>query len=222
MRIISTYANIWQWIFIGASRVYGKYNVNFQLFPAHLHQQNASEPEIRSWKNILLIRLSSVDDRFPMHFWDWLLDQADRTLNILWPARIDLTLSAYNMIWETFYFNRTPMGPLECKIIVYENPVKRESWAFHRVPGFYIGPFINGYNTYKVYIPNTREEKSVNTVEFFRNQPKWPSCQQQTPSQSQMSIKESFWKTCTGDANRRSWWQSSCRFAAAGQYFCWK
>ena len=149
------------------------YNVNFQLFPENLHQQNAPEQAIRTWKNILLIRLSSVDDRFPMHFWDWLLNEADRTLNLLRPERINLTLSAYNMIWETFYFNRTPMGPLECKIIVHENPGKREAWAFHRVPGFYIGPFMNGYHTYKVYIPNTMAEKSVNTVEYFHNQPKW-------------------------------------------------
>ena len=182
-------------------------NFGFQLGPAHIHWRNAVERAIRTWKNHFLAGLSSVDDGFTMHLWYRLLYQADRTLNLLQPARINPTLSAYNMIWGKFYFNRTPMGPLECKIIVHENPGKREAWAFHRVPGFYIGPFMNGYHTYKVYIPNTRAEQSVNTVEYFHNQPKWPQFQQHTPSQRQLSIWESFWKNWTGDANRRSWWQ---------------
>ena len=68
-------------------------------------------------------------------------------------------ISAYNMIWGAFYFNRTPMEPPGCQIIVHENRGKRGSWAFHGVPGFYIRPFINGYLTYKVYIPKTRVER---------------------------------------------------------------
>ena len=45
-------------------------------------------------------------------------------------------ISAYNMIWGAFYFNRTPMGPPGCKIIVHEKPGKRMSWEFHGIPGF--------------------------------------------------------------------------------------
>ena len=109
-----------------------------------------------------------------MHLWYRLLDQADRTLNLLQPARINPTLSAYNMIWGKFYFNRTPMGSPGCKIIFHEKPVKCGRWAFHGVPGFYIGPFMNGYRTYKVYIPKTRAERSAGVVDFFPQSTKMP------------------------------------------------
>ena len=59
------------------------------------------------------------------------------------------------------------MWPPGCKIIVHENTGKCGSWLFHGAPGFYIGPFMNGYRTYKVYIPNKRAEQSADTVRFF-------------------------------------------------------
>ena len=49
------------------------------------------------------------------------------------------------MFWGTFEFNRIPMGPPGCKIVVHEEPGKRGSWSLHGLTGFYIGPFINGY-----------------------------------------------------------------------------
>ena len=59
------------------------------------------------------------------------------------------------------------MGPPGCKIIVHEKPGKRVLWSFTGLPGVYTGPFMNGYRTYKVYVPNTREDISVETVGIF-------------------------------------------------------
>ena len=101
------------------------YNVDFQLIPEHIHLRNAVERTNRTWKNHFLSGISSVDGGFPMHLRYWLLHQVDITLNLIRPKRINPTLSAYNMIWVTLYFNWTPMGPPGCKIIVYEKPVKR-------------------------------------------------------------------------------------------------
>ena len=71
------------------------------------------------------------------------------------------------MIWGTFSFNIAPMGPLGCKIIVHENTGNRGSRSVHALPVFYIGPFMNGYRMYKVYIPFSRERKSTETVKEF-------------------------------------------------------
>ena len=131
-------------------------NVDFQLVPAHIHWKNATEQSIRTCKNHFLSIISTVDDGFPMHLWNWILDQSYRTLNLLLPARINPTISSYNMIWGSFYFGSIIMGPPGWKIIFHENPGKRVSRAFHGLPGFLIGPFMNGYCTYKVYIPKTR------------------------------------------------------------------
>ena len=71
------------------------------------------------------------------------------------------------MIWGTFDFNRTPMGPPGCKIIVHDNQVKHRSWEFNGLLGIYVGPFMNGCHTYKVYTPKERAERSADTVIFF-------------------------------------------------------
>ena len=131
-------------------------NFGFQLGPARIHWRNAVERAIRTWKNHFLAGLSIVDDVYPIHLWYCILDQSYRTLNLLLPARINPTISSYNMIWGSFYFSSIIMGPPGWKIIFHENPGKRGSRAFHGLPGFLIGPFMNGYCTYKVYIPKTR------------------------------------------------------------------
>ena len=79
-----------------------KEDVNYQLVPAHNHWKNVAEQAIRTWKNHFLAGLSSADTNFPMHVWHWLIDQEDRTLNLLRPSHINPTLPAYNMIWYVF------------------------------------------------------------------------------------------------------------------------
>jgi hypothetical protein len=54
-----------------------------QLVPPHLHQQNAAERAIRTFKNYFVAGLCSVDKQFPMHLWCELLHQITLTLNLL-------------------------------------------------------------------------------------------------------------------------------------------
>ena len=58
-------------------------NVDFQLVSAYIHWHNAAERAISTWGNNFLARLSNMDDGFLMHLLDRLIDQSDRTLNIL-------------------------------------------------------------------------------------------------------------------------------------------
>ena len=64
-----------------------KNSVTYQLVPPGMHQQNAAERCIRTFKNHFLSVLSSTDDRFPLHLWDRLLPQATITLNTLRASR---------------------------------------------------------------------------------------------------------------------------------------
>ena len=142
-----TDAIIAKWSFKGTSRVYEKWEYWFPIGPAHMNWYDVTEQAIMTCKNNFLVGLSSVDDGFPMHLWDWLLYQADITLNIPQPKIINPMLSTYNMIWGTFDFNMTPMVPPGCKIIVLKKPGKCKSWVFHGVPRFNIWPFTIGYLT---------------------------------------------------------------------------
>jgi hypothetical protein len=63
-------------------------DVDFQLIPQGIHRRNAAERAIRT------LGLCSLDNNFPILFWDQLLPQAKITLNLLRGYRINPKLSA--------------------------------------------------------------------------------------------------------------------------------
>ena len=58
-------------------------NVQFHLVPPHNHRANAAERAIQTFKNHFIAGLSGLDPKFPIKQWDWLLKQAELTLNLL-------------------------------------------------------------------------------------------------------------------------------------------
>jgi hypothetical protein len=98
------------------------------------------------------------------------------TLNMCRRYRINPKLSAYQQIWGNFDFNKTPMAPPGCKVIVHERTLERGAWATHGIKGFYIGPAMHHYRNYKAYIPETRGvAKPILTIEFFPDKVDMPS-----------------------------------------------
>ena len=75
-----------------------------------------------------------------MQIWDSILDQVQITLNLLRASRINPRISAHAQLHGAFDFNRNPLGPLGTRIIVYNTPGKRESWAPHGAHAWYLGP----------------------------------------------------------------------------------
>jgi hypothetical protein len=59
------------------------------------------------------------------------------------------------------------MAPPGARIITHETPNHRRTWAHHGQDGWYIGPALEHYMCYTVYISKTRSERVVETVEFF-------------------------------------------------------
>jgi hypothetical protein len=59
------------------------------------------------------------------------------------------------------------MAPPETRIIAHETPNRRRNWAPHGKDGWYIGPALEHYRGYTVYITNTRGDRIVETVDFF-------------------------------------------------------
>jgi hypothetical protein len=89
-------------------------------------------------------------------------------------SRINPKLSAATHIYSQYYFNRAPMAPPGTRIIAHETPNRRRTWAPHGQDGWYIGPALEHYRCYTVYITNTSGERIVETVEFFRENFKLP------------------------------------------------
>jgi hypothetical protein len=102
-----------------------------------------------------------------MHLWDRILPQAVITLNMLRTSRINPKLSAATHIFGQYDFNRAPMAPPGTRIIAHETPGRRRTWAPHGQDGWYIGPALEHYRCYTVYITKTRSKRKVETVNFF-------------------------------------------------------
>jgi hypothetical protein len=142
-------------------------DITFQLVPPYSHRQNSAERAIRSFKDHLIAGLCSTDKSFPMHLWDRILPQAVITLNMLRTSRSNPKLSAATHIFGQYDFNRSPMVPPGTRIIAHEIPGRRRTWAPHGQDGWYIGPALEHYICYTVYITKTRSNRIVETVDFF-------------------------------------------------------
>jgi hypothetical protein len=155
-------------------------NISFQLILPYCHHCNAADRAIRSFKDHLIADLCSRDKTFPMHLWDRVLSQAVITLNMLRTSRINPKLSA-----ETYFdgqndYNRAPLAPPITISISHDTTHRRRTWAPHGQDGWYIGPALEHYRCYALYINNTHSERIIETVEQ-----KWQChfCQQNTWSQ---------------------------------------
>jgi hypothetical protein len=115
-------------------------DITFQLVPPYSHRRNSAEWAIISFKDHLIAGLCSTDKSFPIHLWDRILPQAVMKLNMLRTSRINPKLSAATHIFGHHDFNRAPMAPPGTRIIAYETPGRRRTWAPHGQDGWYVGP----------------------------------------------------------------------------------
>jgi hypothetical protein len=141
-------------------------DITFQLLPPYSHIRNSAKRAIRSFKDHLIAGLCLTDKSFLMHLWDRFLPQAVMTLNMLRTSIINPKLSAATHIFGQYDFNIAPMAPPGTRIIAHGTPIRRKTWAPHGQDGWYIGPSLEHYRCYTVYITKTRGNIIVETVEF--------------------------------------------------------
>ena len=144
-----------------------KNSVTYQLVPPYSHRANAAERAIQTFKNHFKAGLASLDPAFPIAEWDRLLDQAFLTLNLLRPARVNPSLSAYTYLFGLFDFNATPLAPPGTRVIVHSKPEKRASWDPNGKEGWYVGPSPQHYRCMKCFMSKTRSEINSDTIVFF-------------------------------------------------------
>ena len=143
--------------------------IDFQLVSPNIHQPNAAERAILTFKNHSIAGLFNVHPNFPMKLWCRLLQQAEITLNLLRPSRLNPKLSAYAQLGGAFDFNHSHLVPPGVKTLVYETSSQRGSWSPHGVEGWYIGPAMKIHCCYRCYVPATASERTVETFSFFQH-----------------------------------------------------
>jgi hypothetical protein len=138
-----------------------KWNTRFQLVPPVMHCQNRAEHAICTFKDHFLAILAGIDSAFPPFLWDLLLPQAKLTLNLLFQAMPNTRISAWEFFQGPFDFNKTPLGPVGCRVLIHAKPTTRQSWDFCAKLGFYIGP-----GCFKLVKTNTKSQVILDTTKF--------------------------------------------------------
>eukprot|EP00957_Ditylum_brightwellii_P002008 154766-Ditylum_brightwellii.AAC.1 len=99
-----------------------------------------------------------------MSEWDHLIPQCSLTSNLLGTSRVNLKLSAQAYLYGNFDFNATSLTPLGTRVVVHKKTAQRDSWQYHGLVGWYIGPSPNHYKCLQCYIPTTTAEIDADTV----------------------------------------------------------
>ena len=115
-------------------------NIKQQLVPPINHISNNAEREIQTFKNHYIAGLYSVDKYFHLQSWYRLLQQEKNSLKLLRKSTTLPHISAYTHIFGEFDFNHTPLAPPGTRVVMYNRPKYRASWAPHGEYGWYIGP----------------------------------------------------------------------------------
>jgi hypothetical protein len=131
-----------------------------------MHHCNWAERAIRTFKDHFLSILAGVDASFSPYLWDLLLPQAELTLNLLRQSALNPWISAWEFFHVPFDFNKTPLGPVGCRVLIHAKPVTRRSWDFRAKEGFYIGPALDSYQCFKLVKSDTKSQVISDTVEF--------------------------------------------------------
>jgi hypothetical protein len=142
--------------------------MEYQLVPPHDHQRNIAETAIKVFKAHFISILCGCDKSFPLYLWDRLLPQAEHTLNMLRPAGMTPTVSAYAYLWGQHDYNANPFAPLRFKVEAHVTPGVRETWAPHTASGYYVGNAWEHYRCHDVYISDTKSIRTCLTV-FFKH-----------------------------------------------------
>ena len=91
-----------------------KNKLSYQLTLPHMHRINAAEHAICTFKNHFLAGLATIDPKFPIR--EWLLPQAEATLNMLRNTRLHPHCSAYEVMNGPFDFTKTSLAPPGTKV----------------------------------------------------------------------------------------------------------
>ncbi len=92
----------------------------------------------------------------PHIFLDRCLQHIELTLNVLHLYEYDPRISAYHGIFGCpFDFMSYPIAPAGSKVLIWDSPDHRSSWADHGTEGIYLGPALNHFRAFRIWVSQT-------------------------------------------------------------------
>jgi hypothetical protein len=142
-------------------------HITFQLVPPGINCTNAAEHTIRTFKNHFIAGLCSTDPDFLLHLWDRLLEQAILTLNLMCGSRINPQLLAWAQVYRHHDFNGTLIAPPGTCSLVDIKPNQGATWSSHAEDGWYVGPALEHYHCYHVWMWATKHKRNPDILTWF-------------------------------------------------------
>ena len=139
-------------------------HIDIELVPPGRHRTNYAERNIQTWKNHFISILAGVDPNCPTYLWDFYIEQAELTLNLMRPSPSHPMLSAWEGLCGKFDINSTPLAPLGTKVVIHEPSSDRASWAQHGEIGFYVGRALLHYRCFSIWVVRTRMVRISDTI----------------------------------------------------------
>jgi hypothetical protein len=135
-------------------------NVKWDLVSPYVKSPTRSERA----NHMISTRAGFHPDCPPMYI-DKCLCQIEMTLNIVRPSEYDGHVSAYEELHGTsFNFRLHLIAPVGTKVLKWDAPDHRGSWADHGMPAVYLGSAPNHFRAFEVWVPNTSALRITNTV----------------------------------------------------------
>jgi hypothetical protein len=140
--------------------------LRWELVSPYVKNPNRAERAIRTAKNHIISTRAGFHPDCPHSYLDKCLFQIELTLNIVRPFDYDPTKSAYEGLTGCSYnFQRHPIAPVGAKVLTWDSPSHRGTWADHGVEAVYLGPAENHLRAFEVWwVPNTSAPRVTNTV----------------------------------------------------------
>jgi hypothetical protein len=143
-----------------------KLKLKMAFVTPYAKQANRAERAIRTAKSHMIAVRAGFHTDCPHTYLDKGLFQIEMTLNIPHPFEYHPSVSAYEGIHgESFSFQVYPIAPVGSKVLAWDAPDHRRSWADHGVEAVYLGPAIDHHRAFEV--PNTSASRITNTVWWF-------------------------------------------------------
>ena len=141
--------------------------MKIQLVEPHNHRVNAAERAIQTFKNHMIAGLCTASSDFPALLWDYLIPQAQDSLNMLRTSRVHPKVSAYHVLEGVHDFNQSPWAPPATRAAIFVQPETRSSWGSRAIDAWYVGPAPKHYRCYKFYVPATGKTRIAGQATFY-------------------------------------------------------
>jgi hypothetical protein len=143
-------------------------DLKLDLVNPYQKEPNRAERAIRTAKNHMIAVRAGFHSECPSTFLDRCLFQIELTLNIAHPFEYNPLVSAHHGLFgHRFDFARHPIAPVGAKVLTWDSPDIRGSWADHGVQGIYLGPAMRHFRGFNIWVPHTSATRVSGTVWWF-------------------------------------------------------